>query len=213
MIRWLSQRWVSGAIDRGQKPPRLWRYTFGRIASHRGFAKDMHDLDAQLRRQAVSQQRAIARDVSPVGHYPARPSANQNHRPQPATGWGVWIARPALAAGLCAVIAGTVWLAWPKQPTHSPQDVQAAFARAWEPLAKEAQSTSRAFRDRAALVTTLPEKLPAIDEVVNNLGNAIESPIREEVRRFTQDVTRPWTYLAQQLPLPQPDRTDEPAAG
>lgn len=213
MIRWLSQRWVSGAIDRGQKPPRLWRWTFGRSASHRGFAVDMHDLDVQLRRQAASQQRAIARDVLPVGRYPARPSATQSNRPQAATSRVVWIARPALAAGLCAVIAAVAWLVWPQQPTYSPQEVQVAFSRVWEPLAKEAKNTSQVLRDRAERVSLLPEKLPAIDQMVNNLGHAIESPLREEVRRFTRDVTRPWTYLAEQLPLPRGERTDEPTAG
>ncbi len=213
MIRWLSQRWVSGAIDRGHKPPWLWRWTFGRIASHRGFAGDMHGLDVQLRRQAASQQRAIAREVMPVGRYPARPSPSQSGRRQTHTGRGVWIARPALAAGLCAVIAVAAWLARPKPPTYSPQEVREAFARVWEPLTQQARTTGQALRDRAEQVSLLPEKLPAIDEVVNHLGNAIESPIREEVRRFTQDVTRPWTYLAGQLPLPSSERTDEPAAG
>lgn len=213
MIRWLSQRWVSGAVDRGHKPPRLWRWTFGRFAWHRGFADDLHELDVLLRRQAASQQRVISRGVMPVGHYPVRPSSKPSNQPQPATSRGVWIARPALAAGLCVVIAGAVWLARPQTTTYSPQQVQEAFARVWEPLNKQAQTTGQALRDRAELVSLLPERLPAIDEVVNNLGNAIESPIREEVRRFTRDLTRPWTYLAEQLPLPRTERTDEPAAG
>lgn len=217
MIRWLSQQWVSGAIDCGQKPPKLWQWTFGRIASHRSFAADFCDLDVQLRRQAASQQRAIARDVMPVGHYPARPSTPQRDQTHTAINWHAWITRPALATGLCAAIALTVWLAWPQAPTQSPQQIWDATARSFakvrDPLAHQAQATGQAFRDRAAHVTTLPEKLPAFDVMVNNLGHAIESPIREEVRRFTHDVTRPWTYLAEQLPLPRGEQTDEPAAG
>lgn len=221
MIRWLSHWWVSGATDRGQKPPRLWRWTFGQIASHRELADEMRELDGQLRRQAASQQRAIAREAMPVGRYPARRELGRGEldskQTQRSPRWGIGLARPAWAAGLCALIAAGVWLAWPQAPTQSPQQLREAsaksFARVWDPLSQQAQTAGQAFRDRAAQVALLPEKLPAIDDVVSNLGEAIESPIREEVRRFTRDVTLPWAYLAEQLPRPFRERTDEPAAG
>ena len=78
MIRWLSQLWVSKAVDRGEALPLLWRWTFGRLASHRRLASDMRQLDGQLKRQAASQRRVITREHLPVGRYAPRPVAGSD---------------------------------------------------------------------------------------------------------------------------------------
>jgi hypothetical protein len=210
MIRWLSQRWVSSAIDRGKAPPRLWRWTFGRLAAHREFASELRQLDGQLKRQAASQRRAIAREHWPIGDYPARSTASRHatvdRQAGRFTGWNLGLPRPAWVAGLCAVLAAGVWIAWPTSPTQSPQQLREAttrsFAQLWNPLSEQAQATGQALRNQTTHVTGLPDRLPAIDRMVHDLGTTIESPIREEMRRFTRDMTRPWTYLAQQMPRP-----------
>ncbi len=220
MIRWLSQLWVSTAADRGGPPPRLWRWTLGRFASHRRFASQLRQLDGQLKRQATSQQRVIERGHLPVGRYPPR-SARDNAGPDVRraglfTGGMGWF-RPALMVGPLAVVVAVIWLAWPSAPTQSPQELRViaadSFARAWGPLTRQAQMTGRALRAQATQVTQLPQRLPAIDQVVSDLGEAIQSPIREEVRRFATDLSRPWTYLAGQLPRLPRDRASDPAEG
>lgn len=210
MIRWLSQLWVSSAVDRNGTPPRLWRWTFGRLASHRAFASQLRQLDGQLKRQATSQQRAIARESWPIGDYPAKPAVNgdatDNRPTEHFTGWGLGLWRPALAAGLFAVLMAGAWLAWPTSPMQSPEELYLATkqsaARIWTPLSEQAQATGLALRNQTTHVTGLADRLPAIDRVVNNLGTAIETPLREEVRRFAWDMTRPWAHLANQLPRP-----------
>ncbi len=210
MIRWLSQLWVSSAVDRGGTPSRLWRWTFGRKASHRAFATQLRQLDGQLKRQATSQQRAIAREQWQIGDYPARSAVAGGASDAPRAGhlfmWSSGLRRSALAAGLCAVLAVVVWVAWPSSPVQNPDEqwetAKRSFALIWDPLSEQAQTTSQALQNQASHVTGLPDRLPAIDQVVNDLGTAIETPLREEMRRFTRDMTRPWTYLAEQMPRP-----------
>ncbi len=211
MIRWLSQLWVSTSIDRGERPSRLWLWSFGRFASHRRFVSQLSQLDGQLKRQAASQQRAIAREGLPIGRY--SPRSAMDHDGAGDTGAGLfaggvgWL-RPALATGTLAVMVTAAWLAWPGDPTQTPQELRAAtaesFARVWGPLNRQAEVTGRALREQTRQVTLLPQKLPAVDRVINDLGVAIESPIRDEVQRFKNDLREPFIYLAGQLPrLPQ----------
>lgn len=217
MIRWLSQLWVSAAADRGGPPPRLWRWTFGRFASHQGLASRMHQLDHDLKRQAASQRRAVAREHLPIGRYtPGSARANAGPDVRRAglfTGGMGWL-RPALTAGSLAVVVAVAWLAWPSAPTQSPQELRTitadSFARVWGPLTRQAQMTGRALRAQTTQVTQLPQRLPAIDQVVSDLGEAIQSPIREEVRRFADDLRQPWIYLAGQLPRLPRSQTPTP---
>ena len=221
MIRWLSQPWVSSAIDRNGTPPRLWRWTFGRLASHRDFASQLRQLDGQLKRQATSQQRALARESWPIGDYPARSASPVNTSGDRAAGrfagWTLSLQRPVLTAGLYTLLAAGVWLMWPTSPLQSPEQVWAAttrsFVQVWDPLSQQAQVTGQALRDQTTHVTTLPDRLPKMDQVVNDLGTAFESPIREEMRRFTRDMARPWTYLAEQMPMPVFDYEQVPSEG
>lgn len=219
MMRGLSQYLVSRAIDRGGKPSALWRHTFGRLASHQQFASQMNQLDAQLKRQATSQRRAIAREQLPVGRYakqtvPADATATDTALP-PALSW----LRPTLTYGSFAAVLGLAVVGlviWANTPKHSPEELRAmaaqSFDRVWQPLSRQAESTGRALRDQTAHVTNLPHRLPEMDRVVNDLGVAIQSPIQEEVRRFTDDLTRPWSYLADQLPKLPGERGAQPDA-
>ncbi len=220
MIRWLSQLWVSASVDRGGPPSRLWRWTFGRLASHRRLASQMRQLDGQLKRQAISQQRAISHERLPVGRYTPRPSGADDGAG--ATGAGLfagsrgWL-RPALTAGSLAVVFAVAWVAWPGEPTETPQGLRSitteSFAQVWGPFARQAEMTGRALRDQTTQVTQLPQRLPAIDQVVNDLGEAIQSPIRDEAQRFADDLRGPWIYLAGQLPRPPRDRQQAPTEG
>jgi hypothetical protein len=215
MIRWLSQLWVSSAADRGGPPSKIWRWTFGRFASQRAFALQMRQLDGQLKRQAASQQRALAREHLPVGRY--APRSGRGHdgpgvkRSGLFSGDGPGWLRPALTAGTLAAVLATAWFAWPTAATRSPQELREitaqSFDRLWGPLARQAETTGQALRSQVVQVTALPQRLSAIDGVVSGLGESIQSPIREEVRRFADDMTRPWTYLADQLPWLPRDRT------
>ncbi len=218
MIRWLSQLWVSTSVDRGGRPSVLWRWTFGRFASHRGLASQLCQLDGQLRRQAASQQRAIARERLPVGRYNARSAGDNSAATARNVGVfteGIGWLRPTLAAGSLAVVVAVSWLAWPSDPMQTPQELRLAtadsFSRVWEPLSRQAQTTGQALRDQTTQVTELPQRLPKIDRVFNDLGEAIESPIRQEVQRFTDDLRAPWVYLAGQLPrLPRNQTQEQP---
>lgn len=211
MMRWLSQLWVSAAADRGRPPSALWRWTFGRSGSHRKFAARMRELDGQLSRQAASQQRVIAQQPQPVGRYQPRSRGSSVARP-----WWSGLLRPAMTVGACAILAALVWTLWPNIPRHDPEDLTKAFVdsfeRLREPLAEQAQLAGQSLREQTDLVRRLPQKLPPIDRVVNDLGLAIQTPIREEVRRFTHDLTEPWVYLAGQLPLPV-DKEQDTATG
>jgi len=215
MMRWLSHYWVSRSIDRDSKPSGLWRHTFGRLTSHKHFASQFSQLDAQLKRQAASQRRAIAREQLPVGRYANQTvpvqQAHDNTPPHRA-GW----LRPALTMGsLAAVIGlGVVGAAiWFNTPTLSAPELRAkateSFDRVWQPLSRQAETTGRALREQTVHVTSLRQRLPEMDKVVIDLGDAIQSPIREEVRRFTNDLKRPWTYLAGQLPKVPGDRESD----
>ena len=42
---------------------------------------------------------------------------------------------------------------------------------------------------------------------------AIESPIREEMRRLSRDMTRSWQYMADQIPVPKPKQDETPREG
>ena len=209
-MRWLSQLWVSTAADRGRPPSALWRWTFGRLKSHRELASRMRELDARLSRQAASQQRAIARQPEPVGRYQPRAEANNAVPP-----WWSALLRPAMTVGVCAVMAVLVWTLWPDLPKHDPTELPMAFVdsfeRLREPLTEQAQLAEQMLREQTGHVRRLPQKLPPIDRVVNDLGEAIQTPIREEVHRFTRDMTEPWVYFASQLPLPVGE--DEDTAG
>lgn len=221
MIRWLSQLWVSSAIDRGGSPPKLWCWTFGRLASHRAFASQLRQLDAQLKRQATSQQRAIARERWPIGDYPAQQTGTEavsdDRSSERVTGWTFGLPRPAMVAGLCTVLAVMAWLAWPTPSIQSPDELRDAtarsFAKVWNPLSSQAQATSNALREQTTHITQLPERLPKIDQVVLDLSATIETPIREEMRRFAHDMTRPWSHLANQLPRPAFRESSEPSRG
>lgn len=209
MMRRLSQLWVSSSADRGKAPPTLWRWTFGRFKSHRDFASSLRDLDTQLSRQAASQQRALAQQQEPVGRYRPRNEAGPVTAP-----WWSGLLRPAAAAGVCVLLVCLAWALWPNIPKHEPDALPRAFAdsfeRLKEPLEDQAQFAGQMLRDQTDHVRRLPQHLPPIDRVVNGLGEAIQSPIREEVRRFTRDMTEPWVYFANQLPLPARRDTQEP---
>lgn len=213
MIRRLSQRWVSAAADRGKPPSALWRMTFGRLKSHRQFATQLATLDARLRREAASRQRAISRQAAPVGQYPertaAQPHALSDRRP--------WL-RPALALGAASLVLATAWSLWPNAPRQDPGQLRIAFENSYQrlkdPLAEQVQLAGRSLRRQTDHVRQLPAKLPPIDRVVNDLGQAIQTPIRDEIRRLARDMTQPWVYLASQLPRPATDPPDpEPGSG
>ncbi len=212
MIRWLSQLWVSRTVDRGGKPPRLWRWTFGRFASYRRLALELRQLDGQLKRQAASQQRAIEREHLPVGRYSPRSALGRGGLGAGSGGGfadGLNRLRTAWTAGSLAavvLVALVAWVAWPNQTTLTPipDQVQTytaeSFAKVWDPLARQAELTGQALRTQTTQVVRLQERLPEIDRVVSDLGQAIETPIRDEVQRLTHDLRRPWIYLASQLP-------------
>jgi len=108
---------------------------------------------------------------------------------------------------LCAVMAfGVFWLTKPNDPTPQVQQLQAATAQSIGPLldtlAQQVRATGRRLSEQSQQVTQAPSRLPEVDRVVNDLGLAIEAPLRQEMRRFADEVTRPWTYLAGQLPRP-----------
>ncbi len=223
MIRKLSQFWVSRSVDQGVGPSRLWRWTFGRLASHRRFASQMNQLDAQLKRQATSQRRAIQREPFPIGRY-----TKSTARADGAAGGGRlvggglitggsgWL-RPVLMTGSLAAVLGLAvvgFVVWSNTPTQTPEEMRVmatrSFDRVWQPLSKQAQMTGRALREQTTHVTGLSAKLPTMDRVVNELGEAIQSPIREEVRRFADDMARPWVYLAGQMPRLPREREQVP---
>jgi len=197
----------------------LWRWTFGRFASHRRLASDLRQLDGQLKRQAASQRRAIAREPLPVGRY-----APVSRSGTDASGAGSdgpiahklnWL-RPALIGGSLAagLVALMVWAVWPSHPVPTPGQVQTftaeSFVRVWDPLARQAERTGQALRTQTTQVVRLQQRLPAIDRVVNDLGEAIQTPFRDEVQRMAQDLRKPWTYLAGQLPrLPRSETQDQ----
>jgi hypothetical protein len=216
MIRWLSQLWISTATDRDGKPPRLWRLTFGRFASHRGLASRMDKLDDQLKRQAASQHRLMSREHMQIGLYSPRmtrtrvvPDVRSDGPFSGASGW----LRPTLAAGSLAMVVAAVWITWPTAPSVSPREISTitanSFAKAWDPFARQVEMTGRALRTQTTQVTQLPQRLPPINQVVNDLGEAIQTPIRDEIQRFAEDLRQPWIYLAGQLPrLPQDGEAD-----
>jgi len=146
MIRWLSQLWVSTSADRGGPLPRLWRWTFGRFASHQKWASRLDRLDGALKRQAASQRRLMSREPLPVGRYTPRSDgvhAGAGLRWSGLFNGGVGWLRPGLAAGSLAVVVAVAWVAWPSGPTQTPQELRAAtvesFARVWDPLTRRAE--------------------------------------------------------------------------
>jgi len=219
MMRGWSQYLLSRSIDRGGKPSLLWRNTLGRFSSHQRFAAQMNQLDAQLKRQASSQRRAIAREQWPVGRYANQmiiaDTAHEAGQTFRVAGW----LRPTLTYGSLAAVLGIAVVGiviWANTPTHSPQELRAmataSFGRVWQPLSKQAETTGRALREQTVHITSLPDRLPKMERVVNDLGVAIQSPIEQEVKRFTNDLKRPWTYLASQLPkMPREPETDRAA--
>jgi hypothetical protein len=215
MIRWLSELWVSSAADRGVAPPRLWRWTLGRLPSQRRFEADLRELDGQLTRQAESQRLAVEQKPYPIGDYPARRSEAAGP-PGPATGL-VNRYRPALAVAFgCAVLGVSAWIAWPTAPAYRPETYDAtrvSFAKLWEPISEHAQTTGDALREQTVHVTSLPDRFASFDEVVNGLGASIETPIREEMRRLARDMSKPWVYFANQLPRPARETTPDQAEG
>ncbi len=216
MIRWLSQYLVSRSIDDGGKPSALWRHTCGRLSSHKRFASQMNQLDAQLKRQAASQRRAIAREQLPVGRYANQTVSQASVHGDALTSRGMGWLRPTLTFGSLAAVIGLGVIGaviWMNTPAHSPQELRAmateSFDRVWQPLSRQAETTGRALREQTVHVTSLSDRLPKMDKVVNELGVAIQSPIQEEVKRFAEDLKRPWTYLAGQLPrLPREGNED-----
>jgi hypothetical protein len=211
MIRKLSQFWVSRSVDRGVGPGLFWRWTFGRLGSHRRFASQMNQLDAQLKRQAGSQRRAIEREPFPIGRY-TRARADGAAEGGHLVGGGIlaggsgWL-RPALmtgSLGAVLVLAVVGFVVWSNTPTQTPEELRAmatqSFDRVWEPLSRQAKTTGQALREQTVRVAGLSQKLPVMERVVDELDEAIRSPIREEVRRFAEDVARPWVYLAGQMP-------------
>lgn len=220
MIRWLSQLWVSTAVDRNDRPSKLWRWTFGRFTSHRKFASQLHQIDSELKHQAAYQRRAVARQPLPVGRYAPRLDRDKAKPDKGEAGsfsvGGGSLLRPTLTMGSFAVVVAVIWLAWPSSPAkRTPQELGAMTAHAsvqtWEPLTRQAKMIGRTLHGRTSQIGQLPKKLLTIDEVVNDLGEAIQSPIRDEVRRFANDLRQPWTYLANQLPRPRLSPTPNPA--
>ncbi len=217
MIRWLSQLWVSSAIDRNDAPPKLWTWTFGRLASHRKFASQLQQLDGQLKRQAVSQQRSLAQEHLPIGDYTANKTITD---PAPISASNEWLHRllkPAVSLACCAIFATTIWTLWPKQPSPDTDLLTKAFEdqfeQLWTPISEQAQTTGQALRQQTTYMTDLPQRLPKIDQVVQDLSMNIETPIREEMNRFAQDMTQPWIYITNQLPRPTPRQTPPPSNG
>ena len=210
MMRWLSQIWVCRRVDLGGKPSVLWRWTFGRLGSHRAFDQGLRELDGKLRRQAASQNRAIAREPLPVGRYGPRQTALSPGVANP--GRGIWL-RPAMVVGAIAVVLVGVWVGMPGEP--APSSVELAsfladpFARAVAPLTQQIETTGRAMREQAEWITQLPGRLPTIDRAVADLGESIQTPMREEARRLADDIRRPWVYLVGQMPrlMRDPSRT------
>jgi hypothetical protein len=215
MMRWLSQLWVCQRVDAGSGPSALWRLTFGRLGSHRAFNQDMRELDDRLKRQAASQNRAIAREVLPVGRYEPRQTASSPGVAGPvAGGWG-WAlgGRLAMTVGAFAAVGAGVWLVMPGEPAPSPmQQVSISaepFARAVAPLTQRIETTGRAMREQTERITQLPGRLPTVDRVMADLGESIQTPIRQEARRLADDLRRPWVYLADQMPrLPRDPKAD-----
>ncbi len=211
MIRWLSEYWANRGVERTGEPTRLWRVTFGRLASHRRFATRLQQLDAQLIDQAQSQQSATAAEPWPIGSYSARPHTSGRHtRAASADRQSrhhlAWRYSALATVGLCAIVSAVIWFARPSDPTEQADQLRMATVQSIGPvmdsLAKQVRDTGRALRQQTDHVAKVPNQLPAIDRVVNDLALAIETPIRQEMQRITDDVTRPWTYLASQLPRP-----------
>jgi hypothetical protein len=121
--------------------------------------------------------------------------------------------RLAVAVGAFAAIAAGAWLVMPGEPAPSPmQQVSISaepFARAVAPLTQRIETTGRAMREQTERITQLPGRLPTVDRVMADLGESIQTPIRQEARRLADDLRRPWVYLADQMPrLPRDPKAD-----
>ncbi|GAB4108337.1 MAG: hypothetical protein Kow00105_15060 [Phycisphaeraceae bacterium] len=179
---------------------------------------ELRELDLELRRQAIAQREMLDQTELPVGHYPAKRMTS--HRP-PAMNTDrlrVWFRWAPVA---CTVIlAGFgMWLAVSatRGPValHETREVfQRSLTQLWEPIESQVRTTGQALRSQTQQLSRLPGKAPAVDQVFGRIGESIQSPIQEEIRRFSRDLTRPWFYLAEQLPLPSSSaRADEHASG
>ncbi len=188
------------------------------MKSDHGKPDDLRALDIELRRQAIAQREVLDQTQWPVGRYPAKRMARHRSPAMNTDRLRVWF---RWAPMTCTVIlAGFgVWLAvsatrGPKALHESREVFQRSLTQLWEPIESQVRTTGQALRSQTQQLTRLPDKAPAVDQVFGRIGESIQSPIREEIRRFSRDLTRPWFYLAEQLPLPSSSaRADEHASG
>lgn len=204
MIRWLSEVWLSITLDAGRKPPRLWRMLFGRSESHRRFAARIDQLDAALKDQAESSQQALAEEPWPIGDYKKAAWSASDHNPfvrQP-----IWRPIASAALALCVLVSAIVYFAKPADPRMDVDVVYNAtdqsITEVLDTLARQVRATNDALREQTLPIAKVPNELPDIDRAINRVGQAVETPIRLQMQQFAEDMTRPWAYLADQLPRP-----------